>query len=399
MRGNNVRRSWLLAIIFILGLSINSIAQTNYETKNVDGSWADASNWINEPGDPVPYTISNKNDDEYIINGKITVNNSLTIEKGTLTVNSNDTLIVKGDLYLGNNADMQINEGAVVIVYGDVSIDNKVDIATDSYFVIMGDFNKTGSGNQGSFTSTDSPSNVYIGGTVNVPGDWSSDPDGVFNCDGVQDHDDSGCNYGNGDDLIDDPIVDIIGDNCTEPITIESIEAIGNPYSQGETIEILLTATTPSGTNITDYTWEGPDGFSQSSAASGDVTRSSATSSMSGWYVVTVSNDAYCVQQDSIQVDVASCVSPILNNPGDQTACDAFTLPAISGSNLSGTEAYYTATNGGGTRYVAGDVLTSTTTLYIYDANGSCSSEVSFQLTVTQSPTTGGIYHPDNFGF
>ncbi|MGM0550976.1 MAG: hypothetical protein ACQESW_07855 [Bacteroidota bacterium] len=394
MREDKLKRSWLLAIIFIWGLSISGIAQVTYETKNVDGSWADAANWINAPDNPVPYTISNGNNDTYTIKGKITVNNSLTIEKGTLTVN--DTLIIKGNLSLGNNADMQINEDAVVIVYGDVTIENKVEIATDSYFVIMGDFNKTGSQNQGSFSSTDSPSNVYIGGTVNVPGDWSSDTDGVFNCDGVQDHDDSGCNYGNGDDLTDDPIVDVIGDNCTEPIAIETIEAVGNPYSQGGTIEILLTASTPAGSNITDYTWKGPGGFTQSSVASGDVTRSSATSSMSGWYVVTVRNDAYCVQQDSVQVEVNSCISPSLNNPGDQSACDTYTLPAITGTNLSGNEAYYTATNGGGTKYAAGNVVTSSTTLYIYDANGTCSSETSIEITVTKSPTTGSIFVPDS---
>jgi hypothetical protein len=37
MREDKLKRSWLLAIIFIWGLSISGIAQVTYETKNVDG--------------------------------------------------------------------------------------------------------------------------------------------------------------------------------------------------------------------------------------------------------------------------------------------------------------------------------------------------------------------------
>ena len=78
---------------------------------------------------------------------------------------------------------------------------------------------------------------------------------------------------------------------------------------------------------------------------------------------------------------------------------DTYTLPAITGTNLSRNEAYYTATNGTGTKYAAGDVLTSSTTLYIYDAKGTCSSETSIEITVTKSPTTGSIFVPDSSTF
>src|SRR5690606_16279462 len=61
--------------------------------------------------------------------------------------------------------------------------------------------------------------------------------------------------------------------------------------------------------------------------------------------------------------------SPQLDNPGDEVLCESYTFPEITGVDLSGTEAYYTAPNGGGTSYQAGDVFNTVGdhTFYIYD--------------------------------
>ena len=74
----------------------------------------------------------------------------------------------------------------------------------------------------------------------------------------------------------------------------------------------------------------------------------------------------------------------------DQTAEQSFTLPAITGTNLSGSEAYYTNPGGMGTMYNAGDVINYTdfpnypVTLYIYDSlNPGCAEEQDFLLTIT----------------
>src|SRR5690606_13672520 len=60
--------------------------------------------------------------------------------------------------------------------------------------------------------------------------------------------------------------------------------------------------------------------------------------------------------------------SPQLDNPGDEVLCESYTFPEITGVDLSGTEAYYTAPNGGGTSYQAGDVFNTVGdhTFYIY---------------------------------
>ena len=74
------------------------------------------------------------------------------------------------------------------------------------------------------------------------------------------------------------------------------------------------------------------------------------------------------------------CIPPIADAPGNVSACDSYTLPGLSVGN------YYTATNGGGTLLNAGDVITSTQTLYSYTTNGSCSDENSFEVIINYSP-------------
>lgn len=75
--------------------------------------------------------------------------------------------------------------------------------------------------------------------------------------------------------------------------------------------------------------------------------------------------------------------TPAIDNPGNKTSCGDYTLPAITGTDLTGNKAYYTATSGGGTQYHAGDKITAAlTTLYIYDSNNGCSDEESFTITI-----------------
>src|SRR5690606_34097131 len=75
-------------------------------------------------------------------------------------------------------------------------------------------------------------------------------------------------------------------------------------------------------------------------------------------------------------------------NPSENvTACEAYTLPVITGSDLSGNEAYYTGPGGTGDRYQAGETITDpgSTILYIYDVtDDGCEGEASFELTINK---------------
>ncbi|HRK80325.1 MAG TPA: hypothetical protein PLZ12_02725, partial [Saprospiraceae bacterium] len=79
--------------------------------------------------------------------------------------------------------------------------------------------------------------------------------------------------------------------------------------------------------------------------------------------------------------------TPTFNNPGNQTICGSYALPAITGTNLSGNEGYYTAANGLGTQLMPGQSITTTTTIFIYDPSSACSPNPSFTITITPGTT------------
>lgn len=87
--------------------------------------------------------------------------------------------------------------------------------------------------------------------------------------------------------------------------------------------------------------------------------------------------------------------NPVINPISNQTVCENYTLPAISGSNLSGNQAYYTGSNGTGTSYAAGSNISSSQTLYAYDvmtSDPTCSVQQSFSITVNQQNSAGTNY-------
>jgi hypothetical protein len=117
----------------------------------------------------------------------------------------------------------------------------------------------------------------------------------------------------------------------------------------------------------------------------------------------------------SNEVTVTVNSLPVINSPGNQTSCGPYTLPAITGTNLSGNEAYYTGSNGSGTQYNAGDIISNNASLYIYDSNSGCSDEVSFTISITRfnlivspngasdcpdlSPATNPAFNPENTSY
>ena len=83
-------------------------------------------------------------------------------------------------------------------------------------------------------------------------------------------------------------------------------------------------------------------------------------------------------------------ITPTLDVPGSVSACESYDLGDIQGLDLSGNESYYdnSQANGGG---VLSGPLTSSQTVYIYDSNGSCSDEVSFDVTINSLPSVVSI--------
>lgn len=91
----------------------------------------------------------------------------------------------------------------------------------------------------------------------------------------------------------------------------------------------------------------------------------------------------------------------VVDKLSNQTVADSFTFPVITGTNLTGNEKYYTDTNGKGMVYNAGDVINYSDfsdypkTFYIYGGTSSgCSSEESFELTITSLPICTSLSSP-----
>ncbi|MAT55275.1 MAG: hypothetical protein CMN32_12410 [Saprospirales bacterium] len=94
------------------------------------------------------------------------------------------------------------------------------------------------------------------------------------------------------------------------------------------------------------------------------------------------------------------CTSPpvSLGNPApdidplpNQNVCGtSFTFPPITGTNLTGNQAYYTGPGGTGTSYQPGNTITTPGVYYIYDGANGCEDEESFTLTL-QTPVTPAL--------
>ncbi|MEM1322901.1 MAG: gliding motility-associated C-terminal domain-containing protein, partial [Bacteroidota bacterium] len=168
-------------------------------------------------------------------------------------------------------------------------------------------------------------------------------------------------------------------DEETFTVTVAPTPIVNNPGNQNVCDSYTLPAIT--GTNLSGSQgyFDAPNGGGTAYNAGDNIT---ATTTL---YIYDAAGA--CSDEETFTVTVAP--TPIVNNPGNQNVCDSYTLPAITGTNLSGSQGYFDAPNGGGTAYSAGDNISTTTTLYIYDATGACSDEETFTITVNNQPDAG----------
>jgi len=88
---------------------------------------------------------------------------------------------------------------------------------------------------------------------------------------------------------------------------------------------------------------------------------------------------------DEHTFDITINTTPAVDTPADISSCDSYTLPALTNGN------YFTASNGGGTPLNTGDVISTSTTLYIYAETATipnCSNEHSFDITINITSNT-----------
>ncbi|MDF0718369.1 hypothetical protein PY092_19600, partial [Muricauda sp. 334s03] len=105
---------------------------------------------------------------------------------------------------------------------------------------------------------------------------------------------------------------------------------------------------------------------------------------------------AGCTSTDDPDVTLTAPAAPDIDPMPDVNACDQYVLPAITGNDLTGNQAYYDLPGGNGNQYNPLTIfnIVGSTTLYIYDQNGTCSDQESFVLTIDQQPTADA-HEPD----
>ena len=94
-----------------------------------------------------------------------------------------------------------------------------------------------------------------------------------------------------------------------------------------------------------------------------------------------------CSNESSFTVTISG--NPPVDTIADQTVCQDYTLPSLTNGD------YFTGANGSGTTLNAGDVISTSQTIYIYNEIGTvpntCSNESSFTVTVSGNPNVDTI--------
>lgn len=126
--------------------------------------------------------------------------------------------------------------------------------------------------------------------------------------------------------------------------------------------------------------WTGP-----TMLANGYLGTFTVGTNTNGTYQYTIDGAPGCADSAAI-IQAAFIQTPDLDPIQDVTTCTSYVLPAISGTDLSGNQRYYTGPNGTGTSYLPGATITNPQTLYAYDGAIGCSDQVSFTVTFIPPP-------------
>ncbi|UKN01503.1 PKD domain-containing protein [Paracrocinitomix mangrovi] len=106
------------------------------------------------------------------------------------------------------------------------------------------------------------------------------------------------------------------------------------------------------------------------------------TSTGPACYTFVVTDNFGCTYDTTVCITVAD--GPVLDTIFPVVACDTYTLPAISGINVTAAAAYYSGPGGTGTQYNPGAVITANMTpLYVYDPGiAGCDDETFFNIII-----------------
>lgn len=102
------------------------------------------------------------------------------------------------------------------------------------------------------------------------------------------------------------------------------------------------------------------------------------TSSQTVYYYTATTTSPNCTENLKYEITIKPL--PLVDTPPNRLECTRYVLPPLVNGN------YFTKTNGGGTRLKAGDIITSTQTIYVYAVGPECTNEHSFTVEIRSLP-------------
>ncbi len=179
----------------------------------------------------------------------------------------------------------------------------------------------------------------------------------------------------------------VIGENI---FRVEAADATGCPSNQVDVKltlvgnpDIVLPTVTESCDEfvlaplvVGDY-FDAPVGtFSRMRLSAGDVLTSSQTLYI---YAENTVGSQVCASQEMFDITVNPLPIPVAPTL-DAAYCNSFSLPVLANPT---TQQYFTSPAGGGSELMAGDAITSTQTIYIFETSAAgCTNEISFEVVI-----------------
>ncbi|MFC5196117.1 T9SS type B sorting domain-containing protein [Bizionia hallyeonensis] len=183
-----------------------------------------------------------------------------------------------------------------------------------------------------------------------------------------------------------------LGSHTADPITTTTIPVITQPDWQTicENENASFTVSVATGTYT--YQWKVLNSSGAWVNVVNNATYSGATTNTLSLNNVPISfnnNQYYCEMTSATCNLVTDAAHLFVSNPAvdtisNQTVCDSYVLPTLTNGS------YFTGSNGTGTTLIAGQTITTSQTIYIYNESGTapniCSNESSFLVTIVGSP-------------
>ncbi len=102
------------------------------------------------------------------------------------------------------------------------------------------------------------------------------------------------------------------------------------------------------------------------------------TTSQTVYYYANTTTSPNCT--DNLKYEITIKTLPPVDKPANRLECERYVLPTLVNGK------YYTKAKGGGTALKAGDVITSTQTIYVYAVGPECTNEHSFVVEIRKRP-------------